>query len=230
MHDRQTRSTVGTLAAVLLAFAWVAGTTVSQTDPAANWDRVFAKRPILPVGGDEFVARCADRLLQEGLLEEGSKALVLAMGDGRNAVHLAQKEFAVTGVDISEVAIEKARKIAAEAGVEIATVQADLSRYDMGTNRWDLVTNIYFNPAIRIFDRIKRSVRPGGFLLVEGFGADHRGEGPPQWSRYRANELIDKLEGWRILEYQDGMFPTLWARGGKVPVVRVLARKPNRAD
>ena len=227
---KQRRPTIVTLVALLLASVWVASPMLSQTDPGANWDRVFENRTFLPVDDDEFVARCADRLLQERLLEKGSNALVLAMGDGRNALHLAKKGFAVTGLDISEVAIEKARKTAAEIGVEIATVKADMTRYDLGTDRWDLVTNIYFNPAIRSFDRIKRSVRPGGFLLVEGFGADHHGEGPPPWSRYKSNQLIEELEGWRIVEYQDGIFPTLWARGGKAPVVRVLARKPERAN
>ena len=39
------------------------------------------------------------------LLTRG-KALVLAMGEGRNAVYLAQNGFDVTGIDISDVAIK----------------------------------------------------------------------------------------------------------------------------
>jgi SAM-dependent methyltransferase len=165
-------------------------------------------------------------MTRQGLTKAGSKALVLAMGDGRNAVQLAVRGFDVTGIDISAVGIEKAEQAAAAKGVEIRTVRADLFRHDLGDGVWDLVTNIYFNPSIRVLDRIKRAVRPGGFLVIEGFGADYTGPGPPEWSRYEANQLLQELSGWRILEYQDGVFASDWAAGRPVPVVRLLARKP----
>ena len=40
------------------------------------------------------------------------------MGEGRNAVFLAQKGHQVTGIDISSVAIKKARQLAKENGVQ----------------------------------------------------------------------------------------------------------------
>jgi len=97
----------------------------------------------------------------------------------------------------------------------------------MGRERWDLVTNIYFNPAIRVLDKLKAAVRPGGLLLIEGFGAEYAGPGPATWSRYGKNQLLEGLADWRILEYQDGNFPTIWAQDKPVPVVRVLAQKPD---
>jgi SAM-dependent methyltransferase len=157
----------------------------------------------------------------------GSKALVLAMGDGRNAVELAVQGFDVTGLDISQVGIEKSERAAAASGVEIRIVKADMFRHDLGDGAWDLVTNIYFNPSIRILDRIKRAVRPGGLLLIEGFGAAYTGPGPPEWSRYKKNQLPDELQGWRILEYQDAVLASDWADGRAVPVVRLLAQKPE---
>lgn len=50
-----------------------------------------------------------------GLLPKG-KALVLAMGEGRNAVYLAKNGFEVEGCDISEFAIEKALRLAEKRG------------------------------------------------------------------------------------------------------------------
>ena len=161
------------------------------------------------------------------MLKRGGKALVLAMGDGRNAIPLAAHGFDVTGLDISQVGIEKAEQAAAAAGVEIKTVKADLFKHDLDDGAWDLVTNIYFNPSISVLDRIKRAVRPGGLLLIEGYGADYTGPGPPERYRYRANQLLDELVTWRILEYQDGVFPCDWTPGRSVPVVRVLAQKPG---
>ena len=216
---RRIAGTALTLAILLVSPA------VAQESAADFWDRVFRERAFRAVGDDDFIAYCTERLLRERKLQRGNQVLVLAMGDGRNAVHLAQQGLAVTGLDISEVALKKARAAAAERGLEITALSADLFEHDLGTERWDLVTNVYFNPAIRVFERIKRAVRPGGFLLVEGFGSEHR-SGPPEWSRYRPGELLEKLKGWRILEYQDGLFPSHWAGKGDFPVVRVLAQKP----
>ena len=47
-------------------------------------------------------------------------------GSGINAVWLAQQGFDVTGVDITPLAIERARQRAAAAGVQVRFVQADL--------------------------------------------------------------------------------------------------------
>lgn len=194
-----------------------------------SWDQEFRHRQFRPVDpAGSFPAYCVGRLMKEGLLSAGkSKVLVLAMGDGPNAIHFARQGLDVTGLDISPVAIATAHKIAASGGVTIKTVEADLFNYDLGEDKWDLVTNIYFNPAIKVFCRMKNSVRPGGFLLVEGYGADYMGSGPPEWCRYRPNELIKLLDGWRILEYQDGYYPNTWTGAKRVAVVRVLAQKPE---
>ena len=195
---------------------------------AAGWDEVFGRLAIPEVGPEtSFAARCAERLLRERGLQPGNTALVLAMGDGRNALYLAGLGLKVTGVDISSVGLEKARKAAADRDLEIETVRADLFQHDFGVESWDLVTNVYFNPSIRIFDRLKAAVRPAGFLLVEGFGAAYKGPGPAQETRYQPNQLLAELSEWRILEYQDGIFPTAWAGGRSVPVVRILAQKPR---
>jgi SAM-dependent methyltransferase len=230
------RSRRGLLATILLlALCGVVQVRAQRTsgtgDAASRWDQIFGQRPFVPIDASRsFLAYCTGRSLREGLLKPGSKVLVLAMGDGPNAIYLAQRGLEVTGLDISGVAIERARKAAASKGVELNTVQADLFSHDLGDGKWDLVTNIYFNPAISTFDRIKKAVRPGGLLLVEGYGADYGGPGPPQWTRYGDNQLLEELAGWRILEYQDGTFTSTWAGGRAVPVIRVLARKPASSD
>jgi SAM-dependent methyltransferase len=212
----------------IVAPASSAGDPTPPEDPAEGWNQVYRNPASSYVREPSaFVVHCAERLAREGLTEPGDSALVLAMGDGRNAIELAARGFEVTGLDISDVGIDQAEEAAAARGVEIRTQKADMFRTDLGDGAWDLVTNIYFNPAIRMIDRIKRAVRPGGFLVIEGYGADYDGPGPPEWSRYEANQLLDALDGWRILEYQDGIFPSDWAGGKAVPVVRVLARKPR---
>lgn len=65
---------------------------------------------------------------QIGQLPPG-RVLCLAEGEGRNAVFLAEHGFAVTAVDQSAVGLAKAERLAAQRGVHIETVVADLAEF-----------------------------------------------------------------------------------------------------
>ena len=58
------------------------------------------------------------------------RALDLACGEGRNAVWLAERGWTVTAVDFSDVAIEKAARLAASRGVHVEWVVADVTGYE----------------------------------------------------------------------------------------------------
>lgn len=215
------------LALFVSAHATAQTTTPGLDELGASWDRIFRGMEVPEVAPENsFAAYCVDRLLREGRLKAGDSALLLAMGDGRNAIYLAERGLDVTGIDVSSVGLANAREEAAARGVEIEAIQADLFRHDLGTEQWHLVTNVYFNPSIGIFERLKAAVRPAGYILVEGYGAGYTGPGPAPETRYRPNQLLGLLSNWRILEYQDGIFPSDWVGGRPVPVIRILAQKP----
>jgi SAM-dependent methyltransferase len=201
----------------------------SAQDPAAFWDAVFSKKDTRYVREtNAFLAYVTDRIVAEKLCP-GKEALDLAMGEGRNAFFLAQKGFSVTGLDISKVAIEHAQATAKEKGLVIETIQADLFEYDYGTERFDLIALFYFNPALRVLDKLRAALKPGGVIIIEGQGKEHQGSGPPAWSRFAPNQLLKALDDWRVLEYQDGVYPCDWNDGKPTHVVRILARKPGAA-
>ena len=77
------------------------------------------------------------------LLPKGN-AFVLAMGEGRNAVFLAQHGFNVEGCDISEAAIEKAHKLAGKKKVSLNAYKADLANYKIKPDHYDLITCFYY--------------------------------------------------------------------------------------
>lgn len=194
---------------------------------AAGWDRVFGReKPPYNTEANAFLAAVLERMQREKLLAQGAKALDLAMGDGRNALLLAEKGLAVTGLDISTVALEKARATAKERGLALEALEQDLFTYAYGVERWDLLTLIYFNPAVKILDTLKASVKPGGLLAIEGQGSEHVGDGPPPATRYRPNQLLEAFADWRVLAYEDGRFACDWAPGDPTHVVRILARRP----
>jgi hypothetical protein len=71
------------------------------------------------------------------------RALCLAEGEGRNAVHLARFGHQVIAQDISSVGLEKARELAAEHGVAIGTLCCDLADWHPEPASLDLVVAIW---------------------------------------------------------------------------------------
>lgn len=104
-------------------------------------------------------------------------ALVLAMGQGRNALYLASRGWQVTGVDFSAEAIRQARAQAAARGLTLDMVQQDLNKFDFGVSKWDLVTMLYATDNPDWIERSKRSLRRGGLFVYEYFAPDEPGKG-----------------------------------------------------
>lgn len=126
------------------------------------------------------------------LVEEAGRlaradCLCLAEGQGRNAVWLAGQDFTVTAMDGSAVGLERARTLAAERGVSVATEVADLADYDLGEERWDSIVAIFAHlpPELRasVHRRAARALKPGGTILIEAYTPDQLampGTGGPQ--------------------------------------------------
>jgi 2-polyprenyl-3-methyl-5-hydroxy-6-metoxy-1,4-benzoquinol methylase len=103
-------------------------------------------------------------------------ALDVGCGEGADAIWLAERGWQVRAVDLSGVALERAATKAAAAGDQVAGriywQQVDLTDWDPGHGRFDLVTSHYLHlPADQrepLFDRLAAAVRPGGSLLIVG--------------------------------------------------------------
>lgn len=97
------------------------------------------------------------------------RAVDLGCGEGADAVWLASRGWEVTGIDISSVALDRARAAAGDAGVEIEWVQADFVGSPPAVGIFDLVISFY--PALlktRLDEAIAAlvvGVAPGGTLL-----------------------------------------------------------------
>jgi len=150
-------------------------------------------------------------------------ALDIAMGQGRNAVFLATKGWKVTGVDISDEGIRVAKEAATKARVKLTTVQADNETYDLGTDKWDLVTLIYAGNDPAMIEKIKPSLKKGGLFVVEFFHRDaSSGTGIGGFSD---GELATMFTGWKILKDEVVEDIADWGLR-KVKLVRFTAQKP----
>lgn len=99
------------------------------------------------------------------------KALVVAMGQGRNALHLARNGWDVTGVDLADKAVAYAMEQAGKEGLELTTVIESFETYDFGTSQWDLITWLYGGclGVEGIAGTLKKALKPGGLFVFEFF-------------------------------------------------------------
>lgn len=109
------------------------------------------------------------------------RALDLACGEGRNALWLAGREWQVTAVDFSPVALDRARGLAAAANLEVEWVEADVLGYEPLVHGYDLVLLGYLQvpePERRqALEVATTATRPGGSLLVIGHDLRNLAEG-----------------------------------------------------
>lgn len=166
--------------------AWLKASIIKETEmkPAiSKWnerflateDYLFGKAP------NAFLVRHALPRIKPGM-----QVLAIADGEGRNGVWLSEHSCEVWSVDAAPAATEKARKLAAERGVKMHIETADATQWDWDARQFDMVVGIFFqfaNPTLRasLFDGMKRAVKPGGYLLIEGYGLkqlDYKTGGP----------------------------------------------------
>jgi SAM-dependent methyltransferase len=147
---------------------------------ATAWNERYRDQELVwSAGPNQFVAEvCAD-------LPPG-RAIDLAAGEGRNAIWLAERGWHATAFDFSDVAIDKARQLAARRGVDITAQVADLTVTELPDGAYDLVLVAYLQlPASQldpILARAAAAVAPDGvFLLVSHDLANlDGGHGGPQ--------------------------------------------------
>ncbi|MET0100980.1 MAG: class I SAM-dependent methyltransferase [Sedimenticola sp.] len=165
------------------------------------------------------------------------RTLCIGEGEGRNAVWLAEQGNTVTAVDISEVGLKKANKLAQSHGVTITTVHADLTNYEIESGQWDAIVSIFCHlpPALRkdVHSRCVDGLRPGGVFLLEAYSPmqlEYKTGGPTTGEMMMdVPSLTTELGGLefihlqeRIREINEGDF-----HRGAGAVVQVLAQKSH---
>jgi len=195
------------------------GTLHAADKDRMKWDKIYSGKEY--VYGAVPVTFLKDNVK---LLPKG-RALVLAMGEGRNAVFLAEHGFDVEGVDISEVALKKSLLLAKERGVGITPIAADLEKYDVKEDAYDVIT--CFNYLQRdLAPKMKNGLKPGGMIIFQTYTIDHlkykRGPSNKAFLLKR-NELLDMFRGMHIVYYSE-------TDTGKKVVASLIAQKKKTGE
>ena len=200
-------------------------------DAAETWNRRYAGEDFL--FGTEPNAWLRDHA---GALPAGGRVLCVADGEGRNSVWLARQGWQVEAFDVAERAVEKARALAQAAGVTVACTVADVDGFDWPEAACDGVVAIFVQFAdppmrARLFERIVRSLRPGGVLVLQGYTPkqlDYRTGGPPHASHlYTAAMLQEAFAGLQIITLREYEADVQEGQGhrGRSALVGLVARR-----
>jgi SAM-dependent methyltransferase len=201
-------------------------------DAAATWNRRFENK-------DYLFGREPNAYLhaQAHHLVPGSHALCVADGEGRNSVWLARRGLRVDAFDISEVGVAKARKLAAQANVEVEYSVADCDRWPWPAQAYDAIVAIFIqfaDPAMRerLFANMIRSLKGGGVLVLQGYTPrqlEYKTGGPPILSHlYTADMLREGFAALKMVELRE--YEADLSEGtqhvGRSALVGLVARKP----
>ncbi len=174
-----------------------------QGDAKDQWDKrysrpsfVFGKSPV------RFLAENYQYIPYEGTV------LDMGMGEGRNAVFLAQKGYRVTGIDISSVAVKKAYMLAEEFGVKFKGVVASLNEYKIAPASFDAIICFYYVDR-SLIEKMKAWLKPGGILVYEAYTVrEMRTKKAPEYNPeyyLKEQELLHLFSGMRVLKYEEPM-------------------------
>lgn len=96
-------------------------------------------------------------------------ALDIGMGQGRNSIFLAEHKWKVTGIDIADDGMLIAKQTAASKKLKLETIHADMTTWDYGTEKWDLVAMIYEGGDPAVIEKVKAGLKHGGVFVLEFF-------------------------------------------------------------
>ncbi|MEA2703570.1 MAG: hypothetical protein QOD63_1515 [Actinomycetota bacterium] len=132
---------------------------------AAEWDARYSERD-----GAMWSGRPNGRLVAEVADLTPGRALDIGCGEGADAIWLARRGWTVTAIDVSDLAVCRAREAAELVGAAVEWVHGDALQTPFPARSFDLVSMQY--PALpkaageAAMRTLLDTVRPGGLLLA----------------------------------------------------------------
>ncbi len=166
------------------------------------------------------------------------KALELGAGEGRNSLFLAEKGFTVTAKDLSQVGIDKIKKLAAERGLNIQAEVADIRTLGSEDN-FDVYVCTYVlhhlkrDEALSLIKQMQEHTNAGGLNALTTFtenGDFYRVDSEAGDFYPAPDELKSLYDGWEILDYEEVENQALQKKEDGTHMMnvtaKILARKP----
>ena len=203
-----------------------------NSKPAQVWNTLFEGAEYL------FGTEPNDYLVEKKeFLKKSRKVLFVADGEGRNSVWCAQQGIEVIDAfDLSDKAIEKARKLAEEKGVSVNYHVSGIDEWDWKNDAYDAVVVIFTqfatpNMRTRLFANCMRTLRQGGVLILQVYRPEqleYGTGGPSRVEHLYTEELLrDSFREMDILELKsyDAFIREGERHTGMSALIGMVARK-----
>ncbi len=111
-------------------------------------------------------------LMQHEPIFPRAPVLDLGMGDGRNALFFAKKDFEVEGIDISQIAIDMANDNAKKMDVRFEGIVGDLTFFPIEPDRYGLIYSTMvlhtfkISQSTAIINKMKQGIIKDGFVYL----------------------------------------------------------------
>lgn len=201
-------------------------------NPKGTWDERFAKPGYL------FGERPSMFIEREAAhIAPAAHVLCVADGEGRNSIWLAEQGFKVTAFDLSPVAMDKARRWAAERGQTVDFHEAGVDDWPWTPQAFDAVAAIFVQFAdpdmrARMFAGMWNTLKPGGLLLVHGYTPkqlEYRTGGPGKVEHLYTADMMRSLlpdAEWVSLRDYEAELDEGSGHAGRSALLDAIARKP----
>ncbi len=176
--------------------------------PAKVWNEIFDKPEYI------FGIEPNDYLVgKKEYFRPGQKVLMVADGEGRNSVWAAGLGLNVDAFDLSEKAVEKAKKLAAQKGVSVSYFVSGVDEWDWPEETYDVVVVIFVqfatpNMRTRLFANCVKTLKKGGMLILQGYSPkqlEYKTGGPPildhLYTEKMLREYFSTMEIKELKEY-----------------------------
>ncbi|WP_051344377.1 class I SAM-dependent methyltransferase [Alicyclobacillus herbarius] len=168
-----------------------------MTPEQERWNEKYSRRGPNLFQPEDFLVK------RQHFLRPGT-VLDVGCGDGRHAIYLARKGFAVTGIDFSTEGLRRLAHFAEQEDLLVNTYQRDLREEGMLSDLgpFDNIIVIHFKPLLHTFQEMCEVLRPNGILLMTSFNVmQHAERNFPEEYCYREREFVHVNESIELIEY-----------------------------
>lgn len=163
-----------------------------------KWDQIYRDYPLESLGWELGKPRpVLVEFVKNGLIKKG-EALDLCCGAGTNTVYLGENGFEVTGIDVSQTALEYARVKSAQVNVLVNLVRQSFVDLAFGDAVFDFVFDMGCFHHVVLKDRhrfitgVHRVLKEGGDYLLTCFSYKNGSA----WNHFTEKQLFNLFSGF----------------------------------
>jgi SAM-dependent methyltransferase len=174
-----------------------------MNEPRTHWDLKYEQGLPSLEKPDPFFLSAFDQFVSDSF-PNGGTALDLAGGIGRHALWLARRNWQVTVVDISEVAIRKLGQNAQRFDLPLNLLALDAREFAFEPASFDLVV-MFYHLDRDICPQVLSTLKPGGFLICKSSVCldSYGGMAPPNIRPLAKGEILSLFPELPVLHHQE---------------------------